>query len=123
MELNMVGGNVVVDPSINAELAAAAVSQDEAVIQHNGESFIAPISEIDPDAVELACDDHGCALIPDDGNPYNDIIVESTHDEHAHQDHAHDGLVHDQHIVDQHIHDPVLDHHVVDQHIHDHAPM
>lgn len=65
-------------PGTDAELAAAAVSPTEAVIQVDGESIIAPIAHIDPDKVELACDDTGCALIPDDGNPYNDIIVEPT---------------------------------------------
>ena len=30
---------------------------------------------IDPLAVELACNDDGCVLIPDDDNPQNDIIV------------------------------------------------
>ena len=30
---------------------------------------------IDPFAVELACNDDGCVLIPDDDNPHNDIIV------------------------------------------------
>jgi len=30
---------------------------------------------IDPLAVELACNDDGCVLIPDDANPENDIIV------------------------------------------------
>ena len=28
---------------------------------------------IDPKAVELACNANGCALIPNDGNPLNDI--------------------------------------------------
>ena len=27
--------------------------------------------------VELACNDDGCALIPDDGNPYNDVIPQA----------------------------------------------
>ena len=53
----------------------AAVSQHEAVIQVNGDSFIVPIDKINPDKVELACNDDGCALIPDDGNPYNDVLV------------------------------------------------
>ena len=77
MELNMVGGHADVAAGTAKELAAAAVSSTEAVIQHDGQSFVAPIDQIDPDAVELACNDEGCALIPDDGNPYNDIVLES----------------------------------------------
>lgn len=77
MELNMVGGHADVASGTAQELAAAAVSSTEAVIQHDGQSFVAPIDQIDPDAVELACNDEGCALIPDDGNPYNDIVLES----------------------------------------------
>ena len=34
---------------------------------------MAPFDAINADAVELACNEEGCALIPDDGNPYNDI--------------------------------------------------
>jgi len=52
----MVGGNTYVDPSINPELAMAAYDENQAVIVHNGEAFLAPISSINPDAVELACD-------------------------------------------------------------------
>ena len=120
MELNMVGGHAEVAPGTNAELAAAAVSATEAVIQHDGQSFVAPIDQIDPDAVELACNDDGCALIPDDGNPYNDIIVEPAHGtapmnpsplEHG------PAPVHDQHIA------PHPDAHAMhpDAHSHDHA--
>ena len=79
IELNVTGGNVDVLPGTNAELAAAAVSPTEAVIQVDGQSIIAPMDHIDPDKVELACDDTGCALIPDDGNPYNDIIVNDSY--------------------------------------------
>ena len=67
-----------VDPSLNPELAAAAVNQDEAVIVHEGQAFLAPINAIDPEAVELACNEEGCALIKDDGNPDNDIHVQPT---------------------------------------------
>ena len=34
------------------------------------------MDSIDEEKVELACNDHGCALIPDDGNPTNDIHVD-----------------------------------------------
>ena len=68
-----VGGKVEVDPSVHPELAAAAYTKDKAVIVNDGEAFLAPFDAIDTDAVELACNEEGCALIPDDGNPYNDI--------------------------------------------------
>mmetsp|Transcript_40322 Transcript_40322/g.52799 ORF Transcript_40322/g.52799 Transcript_40322/m.52799 type:complete len:144 (+) Transcript_40322:1058-1489(+) len=69
------------------------------------------MDEIDPDAVELACDDDGCALIPDDGNPYNDIIVEGM-DHHGHDPHY-------DHVQDHHEHDPAYDQHAHEQHSHD----
>jgi hypothetical protein len=76
----MVGGNVKVGDHVNAEIAAAAYDQKSAVIVHNGETFLAPIDAIDPNAVELACiDGRGCALIQDDGNPHNDIIPPPRH--------------------------------------------
>ena len=51
----------------------------------------APFHQIDKDKVELACDKKGCALIPDDGNPHNDIIPEDYY--HIH-DHPNDGHYH-----------------------------
>jgi len=81
--LNVVGGNVPVSPYVNPELAAAAVSSTEAVLQHDGQTFILPIDEIDADKVELACDDDGCVLIPDDGNPHNDLIAVNSQDLHT----------------------------------------
>ena len=92
--LNMVGGHAEVPVGTNAELAAAAVSATEAVIQHEGQSFVAPIDQIDPNAVELACNDDGCALIPDDGNPHNDIIVDDKGQAPASQP-AHQAPVHE----------------------------
>ena len=41
-----------------------------------GASFLAPMEAIDPLSVELACNDRGCALIPEDGNPDNNITPE-----------------------------------------------
>ena len=73
IELPMVGGNTYVKPGTNPEIAAAAYDEDQAVIVHKGDAFLAPISSINPDAVELACNDEGCALIKDDGNPHNDV--------------------------------------------------
>ena len=99
--LNVVGGNVPVGPDVHPELAAAAVSPTEAVIQFNGESIIAPISHIDPSTVELACNDDGCALIPNDGNPHNDVIVQSQ-DAHYY-DHMNGGSINDG-IVDSNTH-------------------
>lgn len=74
-ELNMTGGNTHVVPGTHPELAAAAVSPTEAVIQVDGETYIVPTNQIDPNSVELACDDDGCVLIPDDGIASNDIHV------------------------------------------------
>lgn len=42
----------------------------------DGASFLAPMEAIDPVSVELACNEKGCALIPEDGNPHNDITAE-----------------------------------------------
>ena len=72
--LNVVGGHVPVSPHFNPELAAAAVSPTEAVIQVGGQSHIVHMQDINPEHFELACDDHGCALVPDDGNPHNDLV-------------------------------------------------
>ena len=74
IDLPLVGGNSYVPYGTDPEIAAAAVNPHEAVIVHGGKAFLAPIDEIDPDKVELACNDDGCALIQDDGNPYNDIV-------------------------------------------------
>ena len=82
MKLNVTGGHAETSPYVDPELAAAAISPHEAVIQIDGESIKAPIDQIDVDKVELACDDTGCVLIPDDGNPHNDIIVPPS--PHAH---------------------------------------
>ena len=73
-ELFKTGGDVDLPDYVDPELAAAAVSQHDAVIQIDGKSIVAPMEHIDTTKVELACDDYGCALIPDDGNPHNDIV-------------------------------------------------
>ena len=49
----------------------------------NGNVIVVPVSEIDPEKFELACDDTGCALIPDDGNPHNDITPEQAMELHT----------------------------------------
>ena len=77
-ELYKTGGNVPVPNDVHPELAAAAVSPHDAVIQIDGKSIVAPMEHIDVTKVELACDDEGCALIPDDGNPYNDVKPKSS---------------------------------------------
>ena len=38
---------------------------------------MAPLKDIDVDKVELACNNDGCVLTPDDGNPQNDIAPEN----------------------------------------------
>ena len=60
---------------VHPEIAAAAVNPHEAVIQLGGKSILAPFEHIDHEKVELACNDEGCALIPDDNNPDNDLII------------------------------------------------
>ena len=92
MKLYRTGGHVkAADPYTDPELAAAAVTPHEAVIQLNGESHVVAMHKINVDKVELACDKKGCALIPDDGNPHNDIHVDGAksggHDLHGHQQH------------------------------------
>jgi len=62
-------------PGTSAELAAAAVNENEVLMYHNGESFAADINVVDTNKVELACIDDGCVLIEDDGNFKNDIIL------------------------------------------------
>lgn len=73
MALHMTGGHVEPAGYVDPELAAAAVSPHSAVIQVGEHSVTAPFHKIDKEKVELACDEYGCALIPDDGNPHNDI--------------------------------------------------
>ena len=61
---------------VDPEIAQAAYDKKQAVIVHEGNAYLAPMEAIDPDAVELACNLEGCALVPDDGNPHNDITPE-----------------------------------------------
>lgn len=77
-ELYKTGGNIDLPDHIDPELAAAAVSPHDAVIQIDGKSIVAPMEHIDTTKVELACDETGCALIPDDGNPHNDVRPKSS---------------------------------------------
>lgn len=77
IDLNVVGGHVQAQSAhVEPEIAAASISPTESVIQLDGKSFSVDMDSIDEDKVELACNDHGCALIPDDGNPHNDIRVD-----------------------------------------------
>ena len=69
-------GIAVINKKIDPLIAAAAVNQYQAVIVIEGASFLAPMEAIDPLSVELACNDRGCALIPEDGNPDNNITPE-----------------------------------------------
>ena len=83
MVLNEVGGHADLkvsedsdlSPQALTELQAAAIDAANVVIQYNGETYYAPIEQVDPDKVELACTADGCVLIPDDANPHNDIIL------------------------------------------------
>ena len=93
--LNEVGGNIYVDPRIHPEIAAAAVSPTEAVLQRDGKTTIAPMKDINTDATELACNLDGCVLIPDDNNPHNDI-----HPPHSFEDYPGDGYPVDGYPVD-----------------------
>ena len=77
LELIEVGGQVKCDPSINSILAAAAVTPTEALVVFNGKTIRAPIAQINPAVVELACNEKGCVLIPKDKNPFNDLVVNS----------------------------------------------
>lgn len=85
-------GDVEVAPGTHPELAAAAISHDKVVLQVDGKTIIAPMSEVDTDKVEVACDEDGCVLIPDDNNPHNDLIPDAPHKAHVHDvhDHSHD---------------------------------
>jgi hypothetical protein len=66
---------------MHPELAHAALDHEHVVVQVDGDSYKVDHEDINPYAVELACDQQGCALIPDDGNPYNDIVVNTYGDD------------------------------------------
>ena len=83
IELPLTGHRDNAAPGTDAEIAEAAYDENNAVIVHDGEAFLAPIDSINPDAVELACNEEGCALIKDDGNPANDITPPVNHADHA----------------------------------------
>ena len=76
IELPKTGGHVKVSEDVDPEIASAAFDSKQAVIVHEGNAYLAPMDAIDPTSVELACNNDGCALIPDDGNPHNDISPE-----------------------------------------------
>ena len=76
IELPKTGGHVKVSEDVDPEIASAAFDSKQAVIVHEGNAYLAPMDAIDPTSVELACNNDGCALIPDDGNPANDITPE-----------------------------------------------
>ena len=40
----------------------------------DGEKHLVPIHHVDPTKVELNCEEGRCFLVPDDGNPHNDIV-------------------------------------------------
>ena len=83
IELPEVGGKVKVSDKIDPEIAEAAFDKKQAVIVHEGNAYLAPMDAIDPEAVELACNTDGCALVPDDGNPHNDLTPEQARSVHT----------------------------------------
>lgn len=91
-ELNKTTGGLKNLKHVDPEIASAAINPHEAIIQIDGKTRTVPIHQIDVDKVELACDDDGCVLIPDDGNPYNDILFQKPRihaaDEHPHTPHS-----------------------------------
>lgn len=86
-ELNKTTGGLKNLKHVDPEIAKAAINPHEAIIQIDGKTRTIPISEIDVDKVELACNDDGCVLIPDDGNPYNDILYQKPRIEKADDQH------------------------------------
>ena len=40
----------------------------------DGEKHLVPAHHVDPTKVELNCEDGRCFLVPDDGNPHNDVV-------------------------------------------------
>ena len=57
-----------------AELNAAQHNAHEVRVKIDGEKHLVPIHEVDPTKVELNCEEGRCFLVPDDGNPHNDIV-------------------------------------------------
>ena len=63
-----------------SELAAAQHNKHEVRVRLDGENLLLPKDAVDPSKVELKCDDHhGCYLVPDDNNPYNDVVPDDHH--------------------------------------------
>ena len=85
MELKVHGGNINTHPELDAELAATALSHNTVAVQIDGKTYEAPMSEVNTDMFEVACDADGCALIPDDGNPHNDLIPDKSQVPHPPQ--------------------------------------
>ena len=56
------------------ELKAALHNDHEVRVKVDGENLLVPKDAIDPTKVELECKDDKCYLVPDDGNPHNDIV-------------------------------------------------
>ena len=45
----------------------------------DGKTLHVPFESIDTDKVEVQCNDEGCALVLDDGNPHNDVYLGVDH--------------------------------------------
>ena len=77
VNLPMVGGHVKLDdPSVDPMLVAAAYDQTNVVFVFGDVAYLVPMSGIDTDMVELACNERGCALIPNDFDESNDVALE-----------------------------------------------
>ena len=55
-------------------MEAARHNEHEVRLKIDGEERLVPIDKVDPSKVELNCDGERCYLVPDDGNPHNDIV-------------------------------------------------
>jgi len=76
----MVGGHAKLsNPDADPILKAAAYDDTNVVFVHSGLAFLVPYSSIDTSMIELACNEKGCALIPKDDDPTNDIMTPQKH--------------------------------------------
>ena len=66
-DLPVVGGNSCVPSGTDPKLAQAAVDPNTVVIHVDGQTVYEDIQNVDANKVELACNDQGCALVPNSG--------------------------------------------------------
>ncbi len=91
IDLLMTDNNVDFDHYVDPEIAAAAYDKDHSIIQHNDQVFLAPIDQINPDAVELSCD-----MMMNAGSDSQDMH-DMMHDMHHDMMHGMHGDMHDMH--------------------------